>query len=195
MIPDSEIPKCPEFEVKSKIAKIFKNHNFLEGFIKLILVFMNTMKKIQVDNNGCKYILFRTDIYFSEYSLEVETDEKGHTDRDFIFEEKRQKALEKKLGCKFIRINTSNTKNGYDLDYEVNGIEAFIDEFQNKKIKEVKDENKELKDKNKELEEKLEKLVKKLKEKEKEKEAEIKKTKRRKYKAKKENKKFNNQPY
>ena len=27
MIPDSEIPKCPEFEVKSKIGQIFKNHN------------------------------------------------------------------------------------------------------------------------------------------------------------------------
>ena len=27
MIPDSEIPKCPEFEVKSKIKKIFKKHN------------------------------------------------------------------------------------------------------------------------------------------------------------------------
>ena len=88
--------------------------------------------------------------------------------RETLFEEKRQEALRKKLGCEFIRINTSNAENGYDLDYEVNGIEAFIDEFQNKKIKEVKDENKELKDKNKELEEKLEK---------KEKEAEIKKTK------------------
>ena len=27
VIPDSEIPKCPEFEVKSKIKKIFKKHN------------------------------------------------------------------------------------------------------------------------------------------------------------------------
>ena len=27
MIPDSEIPKCPEFEGKSKIGKIFKKHN------------------------------------------------------------------------------------------------------------------------------------------------------------------------
>ena len=35
---------------------------------------------------------------------------KGHTDRDLIFEEKRQEALEKKFGCKFIRINTSNAK-------------------------------------------------------------------------------------
>ena len=67
----------------------------------------------------------------------MEIDEKGHTDRDFIFEEKRQKALGKKLGCKFIRINTSNAKNGYDLDYEVGNIEAFIDEFKNKKIKEL----------------------------------------------------------
>ena len=58
---------------------------------------MNTMKKgIQVDNNGRKYISFRIDIYFSEYSLAAEIDEKGHTDRDFIFVEKRQKALEKK---------------------------------------------------------------------------------------------------
>ena len=27
MIADSEIPKCPEFEVKSKIGKNFKNHH------------------------------------------------------------------------------------------------------------------------------------------------------------------------
>ena len=71
---------------------------------------MNTMKKIQVDNNGHKYILFRIDIYFSEFSLAVEIDEKGYTDRDLIFEEKIQKTLEKKLGCKFIRINTINAK-------------------------------------------------------------------------------------
>ena len=32
IIPDSEIPKCPEFEVKSKIRKIFKNHNFFKEY-------------------------------------------------------------------------------------------------------------------------------------------------------------------
>ena len=37
------------------------------------------------------------DIYFSECFLAVEIDEKGHTDRHIIFEEKRQKALEKNL--------------------------------------------------------------------------------------------------
>ena len=68
---------------------------------------MSTIKKIQTDENGSKYILFRIDISFIEYSLAVEIDEKDHTDRDLIFEEKRQKALEKKLKCTFIRINTS----------------------------------------------------------------------------------------
>ena len=52
---------------------------------------------IQTDKNKCEYILFRIDIYFTEYFLAVEIGEKGHTDRDLIFEEKRQKALEKNL--------------------------------------------------------------------------------------------------
>ena len=122
---------------------------------------MNTMKKIQADKNGCKYILFRIDIYFSECFLAVEIDEKGHTDRDLIFEKKRQKALEKNLGCKFIRINTSNAKNGYDLDYKVGNVQAFIDEFKNKKIKQLEKKlmkEKEIREKvEKEMKEKLEK--------------------------------------
>ena len=116
---------------------------------------MNIMKKIQVDKNGNKYILFRIDVYSNKFLLAVEIVEKGHTDRDLIFEDKRQKALEKKLGCKFIRINTSNAKNGYDLDYEVGNIEAFIDEFKNKKIKEL--EKKLIEEK--EMREKLEKEI------------------------------------
>ena len=143
MIPDSETSKCLEFEVKSKIGKIFKKHNPLEEYsVKIYEIdpyffehYEKKKRKIQNDKNGCKYKLFRIDIYFSEYFLTVEIDEKGHTDRDIIFEEKRQKALEKKLGCKFIRINTSNATNGYDLDYEVGNVQAFIDEFKNKKYK------------------------------------------------------------
>ena len=52
-------------------------------------------KKIQVGKNGCKYISFRIDVYFNKFLLAVEIDEKGHTDRDLIFEEKRQEALKK----------------------------------------------------------------------------------------------------
>ena len=112
--------------------------------MKLILIFMSITKKIQVDNNDQEYILFRIDIYFTEYFLAVEIDEKGHTDRDLIFEEKRQKALEKKLNCKFIRINTS--KENYDEDYEAIRIQVFISQFKENKIKEKENEVKNLKD-------------------------------------------------
>ena len=32
MVPDFKIPKCPKFEAKSKIGKIFKNRNLLEEY-------------------------------------------------------------------------------------------------------------------------------------------------------------------
>ena len=78
------------------LKSIIPLKNILLGFMKLILISMNIMKKIQVDKNGCKYILFRIDVYFNRFLLAVEIDEKDHTDRDSIFEEKRQEPLEKK---------------------------------------------------------------------------------------------------
>ena len=75
--------------------------------MKLIFILLRIIKKrMQVDKNGQQYILLRIDIYFTKYCLAIEIDEKGHTDRDLIFEEKRQKALEIKLNCTFIRIIT-----------------------------------------------------------------------------------------
>ena len=147
MIPDFEISKCPEHEVKSKIVIIFVNEKILEEYSVNIYevnpcFYEHYRKKIQTDENGSKYILFRIDIYFTEYFLAVEIDEKGHTDRDLIFEEKRQKALEKKLNCKFIRINTS--RENYDADYEAIRIEVFIGQFEKNKIKVLEDKTKEL---------------------------------------------------
>ena len=49
MIPDSEIPKCPEFEVKSKIGKWFMNEKTLEEYSvrvnKIDPFFMSIIKK------------------------------------------------------------------------------------------------------------------------------------------------------
>ena len=49
MISDSEIPKCPEFEVKSKKEKFLRIKiplkSILLEFRKLILIFINIMKK------------------------------------------------------------------------------------------------------------------------------------------------------
>ena len=141
MIPESQISGCPEFEVKSKIGNIFVNEKILEEYsVKIYKIdpyfYEHYGKKIQVDENGCKYILFRIDVYFTEYLLAVE---KGHTDRDLIFEEKKQKALKKKLGCKFIRINTS--KEDSNADYEASRVQTFISEFKNEKLKKLEGSN------------------------------------------------------
>ena len=102
MIPDYEIPKCRLHEVKSKIGTIFVNEKILEEYsVKIYEIdpyfYEHYKEKIQTDKNECEYILFRIDIFFTEYFLAVESDKNGHTDRDLIFEEKRQKALEEKL--------------------------------------------------------------------------------------------------
>ena len=90
MIPDYEISVSIEHEVKSKIGTIFVNEKILEEYSVRIyeiepLFLWALQKKIQVDNNDQEYILFRIDIYFTEYFLAVEIDEKGQTDRDLIF--------------------------------------------------------------------------------------------------------------
>ena len=82
----------------------------------------------------------------------MEIDEKGNTDRYLIFKEKRQKALEIKFGCKFVRINRS--KEGYNADYEVSRAQTFISEFKNEKLKKLEESNKKIK----ELEDKIRKL-------------------------------------
>ena len=68
MIPDSEIPKYPEFEVKSKIGKIFKKHNCLEEYyVKVYEIdpfFMNIMKKRKY-----KLIKMSVNIYYLELIL------------------------------------------------------------------------------------------------------------------------------
>ena len=72
--------------------------------------------------------MFRIDVYFTEYILAAETDENGHPDKHLIFEEKRQEGLEKILGCKFIRINTSKR---YDEYYETGRRRIFITKLKN----------------------------------------------------------------
>ena len=128
----------PDTEVRSKINNIFRNHNPLKKYsVKIYKIdsyfYEQYEKYIQVDDNDRKYISFKSNIYFSEYSLAAEI-EKNNKDWDLSFEIKRQKALGKKLNCKFIRINTNN-----DLDYELGNIHTFIHKFKNNRIKELED--------------------------------------------------------
>ena len=64
--------------------------------MKLIPFFMSITKK-KVNKKGREYILFRIDVYFTEYFLAVEIDEQNHEGRELIFERKRQEVLQKNL--------------------------------------------------------------------------------------------------
>ena len=46
-----------------------------------------------------------TVLCFHKYKLAIEIDELGHNDRNIDYEIQRQQALERELGCVFIRIN------------------------------------------------------------------------------------------
>ena len=101
MIPDHEVSVSIEHKVKSKIGAILENEKILEEYsLKIYEIdpyfYEHYKKKLQVDNNDQECILFRVDIYFTEYFLAVEIDEKGHTDRDLIFEKKKRKGIRKK---------------------------------------------------------------------------------------------------
>ena len=45
---------------------------------------------------------------------------------NLFLKRKKEEVLEKKLGCKFIRINTSDAERGYDTDYEVSKIQTLV---------------------------------------------------------------------
>ena len=44
-------------------------------------------------------------MYFHDYKLAIQTDKNEHSDRHIDYEIKRQKAIEQKMVCKFIRID------------------------------------------------------------------------------------------
>ena len=96
MIPNYEISVSIEHVTKSKIGTIFVNEKILEEYsVKIYEIdpyfYEHYRKKIQTDENGSKYILFRIDIYFTEYFLAIEIDEKGHKIETLFLKKKDKK--------------------------------------------------------------------------------------------------------
>ena len=67
---------------------------------KIMKVFAS--EEILLDHSVLSY---KIDLYLSKHRLAIEIDENDHNDRNIDYETKRQKAIEKELYCKFIRIN------------------------------------------------------------------------------------------
>ena len=162
---------CPEFEVKSKIGKLLMNENIFEEYsVKIYEIdpyfYENCKEKIQVDKNGCEYILFRIDVYFTESFLAVEIDEQNYEGRDLIFEKKDKRHQKKNLvvnlleliqvtqkevmiqtiklvKCKYLSVN-SKKKKRKEKENKIKEKGNKIKEQANK-IKELEDEIKKIK--------------------------------------------------
>ena len=107
--------------------------------MKLILIFIRIIKKKQtlakMDTNAyyLELMFILLNIFWSQKLIN-----KSMKAENFFLKKKRSEPLEKKIGCKFIRINTSNAKRGYDTGYEVSKIQMIIIEFWDKKKKKKK---------------------------------------------------------
>ena len=83
----------------------FKEHDIMNVAEKTMLDSIKNAFEGENIQTHYRVLGYDIDIYFHDYKLAVETDEKGHRDRDISREIERQKGLEKKLSSKFIRIN------------------------------------------------------------------------------------------
>ena len=66
------------------------------------IVTLLAAKEIILQHSVLRY---RIDAYFLNHKLEIEFDESGHNSIDNSYEIEKQKAIENKPGCEFIRIN------------------------------------------------------------------------------------------
>ena len=76
---------------------------------------------------------YRIDLYFYEYKLAIEIDELGHNDRNTDYEIKRQREIEKKLNCVFIRTNPDAAD--FNMDRLKNQIYKHIIKSKEEKVK------------------------------------------------------------
>lgn len=74
-------------------------------YIQNILTVFKHEKFIEHHKVGRYFV----DLYFPNYQLAIECDERGHADRNQTYEKERQTYVEKKLNCKFVRFNPDDS--------------------------------------------------------------------------------------
>ena len=122
-----------EFVTKSRKPQVLElakalginihKQKFLSKEQETISIIMQALKEIKmidqytVDN-------YRIDLYFPKHNLAVECDEFEHNDRDVNYEVTRQKYIEAKLRCRFIRFNPD--AKDFKIENVLNEVFRFI---------------------------------------------------------------------
>ena len=108
------VKECKNDINRKEEEKQRENFRILLGFKKSDIfltkeqsVLKSIIEVFDGENKQTQYSVlgYKIDLYFHDYKLAIEIDEKGHKDRNINHEIERQKALEKELNCKYIRIN------------------------------------------------------------------------------------------
>ena len=96
----------------------FKLHDVINFKDKTVLESIKDALEGENIQTQCTAIGYRIDLYFHEYKLAIEIDELGHNHRNIDYEIQRQRAIDKELGCVFIRINSDaeNVKNFKEIN-------------------------------------------------------------------------------
>lgn len=109
------VTKINDVELVNKILLMSLENSYI-GFIE------NSFKNITKLKRQYKVKQYYIDLYFIEYKLAIECDEDHHYNKGNILLDKiRQKEIEDKLGCTFIRFNTKT-----ELYEVLNMINSYI---------------------------------------------------------------------
>ena len=96
--------KPKALELFEKLGFNSYEHKYVQKETQTISYITKAFKGEQMIDQYC-VDGYRIDLYFPAYKLAIECDEFNHRDRDIGYEVKRQKHIENKLKCQFIRFN------------------------------------------------------------------------------------------
>ena len=98
----SNKPKA--IDILEKMGSKIYRHKYVRKETETLSYIQRAFKGEEMINQYC-VDGYRIDLYFPKYKLAVECDEFDHNDRNIEYEVKRQKHIEIKLDCHFIRYN------------------------------------------------------------------------------------------
>ena len=102
----------------------FRLHDVINTKEQTVLESIKNAFKEEDMQTQYRVLGYRINLYFHECKLAIEVDELGHADRNLSNKIKRQKSLEKELGCVFIRINPD--EKNFNIFEEINKIQRHI---------------------------------------------------------------------
>lgn len=112
-----------------EIIKTFQDHGFLSNislysrkendFFDLL---SESLQAFNIEIQNQFYVDgYRIDGYIESLNIAIEYDENNHNHYDISFEVERQKYIEKKLGCRFIRVSDFNS-DGFNVGFVIKNI-------------------------------------------------------------------------